>query len=109
MNDKDSITIRLLTIPWVTHTKESFRISNIGNHGSFEVKKDTVLFVGYQAEGTRGRKILDGEEKIKMFGYEIPVVCHVEKIEGLSAHADYKEMIDLYQPLQGRLKKIFLI
>ena len=38
-------------------------------------ENDTVLFVGYQAEGTRGRKILDGEDKVKIFGYEIPVVC----------------------------------
>ena len=55
--------------------------------------EDTLLFVGYQAEGTRGRRILDGEPTVKMFGYEIPVKCSIEKIEGLSAHADQEELM----------------
>lgn len=54
---------------------------------------DTLLFVGYQGEGTRGRKILDGAAHVKMFGLEIPVLCHVEAIHGLSAHADLSELL----------------
>jgi metallo-beta-lactamase family protein len=54
---------------------------------------DTVLFVGYQAEGTRGRKIVDGEPEVKMFGYEIPVLCQVEHVDGLSAHADKTDLL----------------
>lgn len=72
-------------------------------------ENDTVLFVGYQAEGTRGRRILDGEEKIKMFGYEIPVVCHVERIEGLSAHADRTELLDWLKHFKSRPKNTFVI
>ncbi len=72
-------------------------------------ENDTVLFVGYQAEGTRGRRILDGEEKIKMFGYEIPVVCHVEKIEGLSAHADRSEMLSWLNNFKSHPKNTFIV
>lgn len=72
-------------------------------------ENDTLLFVGYQAEGTRGRKVLDGEEKVKMFGYEIPVVCHVEKIEGLSAHADRSELLAWLTHFQKHPKNTFVI
>lgn len=72
-------------------------------------KNDTILFVGYQAEGTRGRRILDGEEKIKMFGYEIPVVCHVEKIEGLSAHADRSELLSWLSNFKDHPKNTFVV
>lgn len=54
---------------------------------------DTLLFVGYQGEGTRGRKIVDGAEHVKMFGLEVPVLCHVDAIHGLSAHADLSELL----------------
>lgn len=72
-------------------------------------ENDTLLFVGYQAEGTRGRRILDGEEKIKMFGYEIPVVCHVEKIEGLSAHADRSELLAWLKNFKNHPKNTFVV
>lgn len=72
-------------------------------------ENDTVLFVGYQAEGTRGRRILDGEETIRMFGYEIPVVCHVEKIEGLSAHADRSELLGWLINFNDHPKNTFII
>ena len=72
-------------------------------------KNDTVLFVGYQTEGTRGRRLLDGEEKIKMFGYEIPVVCHIEKIEGLSAHADRSELLGWLKHFNDHPKNTFIV
>jgi len=72
-------------------------------------ENDTLLFVGYQAEGTRGRRIQDGEEQIKMFGYEIPIVCHVEKIEGLSAHADKAELLDWLHNFKSHPKNTFVV
>ena len=68
-----------------------------------------MLFVGYQSEGTRGRRILDGEETVKMFGYDIPVVCHVEKIEGLSAHADKGELLRWAENFEDNPKLTFVV
>jgi metallo-beta-lactamase family protein len=56
-------------------------------------ENDTVLIAGYQAEGSRGRRIQDGEPFIKIFGEEVPVRCHVKSIHGLSAHADQTEIL----------------
>jgi metallo-beta-lactamase family protein len=47
-----------------------------------------ILFVGYQAEGTPGRILLDGAQEIRLLGQMHPVKAHIEKIEGFSAHAD---------------------
>ena len=52
----------------------------------------TVVFVGYQADGTRGRRILDGETEVKIFGEMVPVRAQVRKIPSLSAHADADEL-----------------
>jgi metallo-beta-lactamase family protein len=55
--------------------------------------QDTVLFIGYQAEGTRGRTILEGKPAVKIHGQEIPIKAHIEQISGFSAHADYQEVL----------------
>jgi metallo-beta-lactamase family protein len=53
----------------------------------------TVVFVGFQAAGTTGRRILDGEPEVKIMGQWIPVRCRLAKIGGFSAHADYGEVL----------------
>lgn len=70
---------------------------------------DTILFIGYQAEGTRGRRILEGEETVKLFGLEIPVKCHIEKLEGFSAHADRSELLDWINNFQDSPKNVFVV
>lgn len=54
----------------------------------------TVVFVGFQAAGTTGRRILDGEPEVKIMGQWIPVRCRIAKIGGFSAHADYAEVLE---------------
>ncbi len=57
-------------------------------------EKNTVLFVGYQAAGTRGRSLLDGVDEVKLHGQYVPVRARVAQVEALSAHADYGEMLE---------------
>jgi metallo-beta-lactamase family protein len=56
-------------------------------------ENDTILFAGYQAEGTRGRDILEGEPSIRIFGENVAVRCQVRVVNGLSAHADQSELL----------------
>jgi metallo-beta-lactamase family protein len=55
--------------------------------------KNTVLFVGYQAEGTRGRQLLDGARHIRIHGQDVPVAARVERLDSMSAHADAAEIM----------------
>jgi len=55
--------------------------------------KNTVIFVGYQANGTKGRRLVEGESEIKIHGEWIPVRAAVRQVSGLSAHADADELI----------------
>lgn len=55
--------------------------------------KHTVLFVGYQAAGTRGRSLVDGAQQVKMLGRFVPVAARVERLDSISAHADAGEIM----------------
>lgn len=72
-------------------------------------EKDTVLFVGFQAVGTRGRRLLEGEETVKIFGQEVPVKARVRRIHGLSAHADKSELFRWLGNLEDSPKFTFII
>jgi metallo-beta-lactamase family protein len=63
-------------------------------------ERATILFVGFQAAGTTGRRILEGEREVKIMKEFVPVRCHVERIGGLSAHADWKEVLRWLGPLR---------
>lgn len=67
----------------------------------------TVIFVGYQAAGTTGRRIQDGEREVKIMKNWVPVRCHVEKVEGFSAHADWKAVLRWLSGLQNTPKMVF--
>lgn len=70
---------------------------------------NTLLFVGYQAEGTRGRKLLEGDKELKVFGKVVPFKMEVVEIEGLSAHADHAELLDWLSKIKEKPEKIFII
>ena len=70
---------------------------------------NTILFVGYQAPGTLGRKIVDGEKKVKIFGEEIAVNARIEYIEGYSGHADQEWLLNFIYSFKTKPKHIFLV
>ena len=72
-------------------------------------EEDSVIFVGYQAEGTRGRRLLDGEPSIRMYGIDVQVKAQIHYITGLSAHADQTELIDWMEGFNHRPKMTFLV
>ncbi|MEJ7848516.1 MAG: MBL fold metallo-hydrolase [Pyrinomonadaceae bacterium] len=67
----------------------------------------TVIFVGYQAAGTTGRRIQDGEREVRIMKNWIPVRCRVEKVDGFSAHADWKAVLRWLEGLQNKPKTVF--
>ena len=69
----------------------------------------TILFVGYQAPGTLGRKLVDGEKKVKIFGEEIAVNARIEYIEGYSGHADQEWLMNFVYSFITKPKHIFLV
>ena len=71
--------------------------------------ENTVLLVGYQAEGTRGRRLLEREKEIKMYGKYYQVKASIFLIEGLSAHGDQNDLINWLSELEEKPKKIFLV
>lgn len=56
-------------------------------------ERSTILFVGYQASGTRGRSLLDGADELKLMGQYVPVRARIAHLDGLSAHADFGELL----------------
>ena len=72
--------------------------------------KNTILFVGYQAPGTLGRRIVDGEKRVKILGEEFQVKARVEYIEGYSGHADQNGLLAFACSFREKMPKhIFLV
>tara|TARA_R110002050_G_scaffold21445_5_gene59383 strand:- start:230 stop:1060 length:831 start_codon:yes stop_codon:yes gene_type:complete len=69
----------------------------------------TVLLVGYQAEGTRGRQLQDGASEIRFYGKYYPVKATIKSIESLSAHADQKGLLNWMSSIKNIPEKVYLI
>ncbi len=68
----------------------------------------TIVFVGFQAAGTTGRKVLDGMSEVKVLGQMVPVRCRIRKIGGFSAHADWQEILHWLEGMQGTPRRAFM-
>ena len=73
------------------------------------VPNHSIVLVGYQAMGTRGRRLLDGEQYIKMHGKEVPVKAQIEQINSFSVHADASELIDWLKTSSEEPKQVFVV
>lgn len=71
--------------------------------------RNTVLLVGFQAPGTRGRSLESGAQSVKMHGAMVPVRARIESLEHLSAHADAEEIMDWLGKFSNRPQKTFLV
>ena len=69
----------------------------------------TVIIVGYQAEGTRGRKLLEGAKEIKIHGRYYSVKANILEIQGLSAHGDQKDLLNWLSELENKPTRVFLV
>ena len=71
-------------------------------------ERSTLLIVGYQAQGTLGRKILNGESPVNVMGERVQVRCHVKAIGALSAHGDQNKLLDWLGGGKTVPKKVYL-
>lgn len=71
--------------------------------------RNTILFVGYQAIGTRGATMIGGADHVRMFGGTVPIHADVEMLDGLSAHVDYEEMLDWLGTFEAPPRHTFLV
>ena len=70
--------------------------------------ESTILFVGYQSVGTLGNKLLSGATKVKLFGEEVQVNAHIEKMDGISGHADLGILLDWLGNLEEAPETVFV-
>ena len=70
--------------------------------------KNSVIFVGYQAYGSRGRALLEGADSVGIFGHRVQVRAQIHSLQGLSAHADRRDLLRWVQSFPGPPKRIFL-
>ncbi len=72
-------------------------------------EESTILFVGYQALGTLGRILIDGEKEVKLFGEPIEVRAHIQTLAGMSGHADKNGLLEWIQNIGEKPKKVFVV
>lgn len=71
--------------------------------------KSTLLFIGYQAKGSIGRRLIDGAEEVRIMGERIPVAATIKAIGGYSAHADAEALYGFVEHTKSTLKNVFVV
>ena len=107
----DSVAINIDKTPKIILSAsgmcEAGRIRHHLKHNLWR-KESTILFVGYQAEGTLGRSLIEGAQTVRLFGESIKVNAHIEKLEGISGHADKKILLSWLDGFKEKPKMIFV-
>lgn len=76
---------------------------------NIENPRNTILFVGYQAANTLGRRLVDGAPRVRMFNEEFAVKAEVVKVDGLSGHADQADLLRMLTPLRPTTRRLYLV
>lgn len=76
-------------------------------------KKNKILFVSYQVNGTLGRRVLDGSKQVSLMGKEgkvqvVNINCSIEKLDGFSGHSDYNQLISFVHKLRPKLRRVLV-
>ncbi len=87
---------------------EAGRIRHHLKHNLWD-SRNSIVFVGYQAEGTLGRMLVQGAKEVKLFGETVVVNAQIHNLEGFSGHADQKGLLDWLSGFQQKPKQIFLV
>ena len=87
---------------------EAGRIRHHLKHNLWD-SRNSIVFVGYQAEGTLGRMLIEGAKEVKLFGETISVKAEIHNLEGFSGHADQKGLMDWLSGFRQQPEQIFLV
>ena len=71
-------------------------------------RRNSIIFAGYQAGGTRGARMVAGERTIRIFGEEVNINAEIHSLEGMSAHADAQQVVDWLKTCPNRPRQVFL-
>lgn len=111
LTSEDSIAINLDKTPKVILSAsgmcEAGRIRHHLKHNLWRADS-TILFVGYQSAGTLGRMLLDGADKVKLFGETIQVNANIAQMDGISGHADMNILLDWLKGFKQMPKTVFV-